>query len=458
MSEYKDFAVKAIEALGSRDNFIHVSKCTRSIRVNYKHKAEVNEELLKKVPGCAGFVNKGHQVQMIIGPGVNEAFEAFLQEAQWDVNNEPVYSEPLEKDDEPHNIRYYLSQFGNFVAPIFFPIIPALVIGGLILAVRNLLVNYFGVSMDSGTAHFMTALFEAGFSFLPVYIGYTTCQQLKLQPIMGMVLGALMIGNTYKSGAITNIFGVPIPQVNYDSSLMPVILGVIFMYYVDKLMEKIIPQVIKFFVKPLAVMIITAPVTLAFLGPIGNTLSTYVAQGVLWFNDKLGFIAQPLLCAAYPYMVMLGVDKALSPIGIQLITEVGYNPVTGPMGFISNLCVGASALAVASTIEDKAQKALISSFGVTGLCGVTEPAMYGALITRPKAFIGTAIGAVCSGLFAGIFGLRTFVQGGCPGLLTFVFFIDNNGGFHYVLIAAIAAVIAIAVSYIATRIILTKEK
>ena len=205
-------------------------------------------------------------------------------------------------------------------------------------------------------------------------------------------------------------------------------------------------------------MVITAPVTLAFLGPIGNTLSAYVAQGVLWFNDKLGFIAQPLLCAAYPYMVMLGVDKALAPIGIQLITEVGYNPVTGPMGFISNLCVGASALAVASTIEDKAQKALISSFGVTGLCGVTEPAMYGALITRPKAFIGTAIGAVCSGLFSGIFGLRTFVQGGCPGLLTFVFFIDNNGGFHYVLIAAIAAAIAIAVSYIATRIILTREK
>ena len=99
MSEYKDFAVKAVEALGTRDNFIHVSKCTRSIRVNYKHKAEVNEQLLKEVPRCAGFVNKGHQVQMIIGPGVNEAFEAFLQEAQWDINNEPVYNEPLEKDD-----------------------------------------------------------------------------------------------------------------------------------------------------------------------------------------------------------------------------------------------------------------------------------------------------------------------------------------------------------------------
>ena len=458
MDELKEFAQQAVKALGGRDNFIHVSKCTRSIRVNYKHKADVNEELLKNLPGCAGFVNKQHQVQLIIGPTVSAAFDAFLEEANWDINNEPVYNEPLEKDDEPKNVKYYLSQFGNFVAPIFFPIIPALVIGGLILAVRNLLVNYFGVSMDSGTAYFMTALFEAGFSFLPVYIGYTTCMQLKLQPIMGMVLGALMIGNTYSSGKIVDIFGIAVPQASYASSIMPVILGVIFMYYVDKLMEKIIPNVLKFFLKPLLVMMVVAPVTLIVLGPIGNFLSSYVAAGVLWFNDKLGFIAQPILSAAYPYMVMLGVDKALSPIGIQLITEVGYNPVTGPMGFISNLCVGATALAIASTKEDKAQKALISSFGVTGLCGVTEPAMYGALISHPQSFIGTAIGAVCAGLFAGIFGLRTFVQGGCPGLLTFVFFIDNNGGFHYVFIALITAAIAIAVSFIATRIILTRKK
>lgn len=458
MNDYQEFAVKAIEALGGRDNFVHVSKCVRSIRVNYKHKALVSEEMLKELPGCAGFVNKQHQVQLIIGPTVNDAFARFLREAQWDVNNEPVYNEPLEEDDQPHNISYYLNKFGNFVAPIFFPIIPALVIGGLILAMRNLLVNYFGVSMDSGTAHFMSAMFEAGFSFLPVYIGYTTCQQLKMQPIMGMVLGALLIGNTYKSGAITDIFGISIPQVSYASTIMPVILGVVFMYYVDKVMDRIIPTAVKFFLKPLLTMIIVGPVTLAFLGPIGNFLSSYVAQGVLWFNDKLGFIAQPILCAAYPYMVMLGVDKALAPIGIQLITEVGYNPVTGPMGFISNICVGATALAIATTIEDKSQKGLISSFGITGLCGVTEPAMYGALISHPKSFIGTAIGAVCAGLFAGICGLRTFVQGGCPGLLTFVFFIDNNGGFHYVFIALITAAIAITVSFIATRIILTRKK
>ena len=157
-------------------------------------------------------------------------------------------------------------------------------------------------------------------------------------------------------------------------------------------------------------------------------------------------------------MVMLGLDKALSPIGIQLIAEVGYNPVTSVMGFVSNLCIGASTLAVAASVSDEEQKGMMSSFGVTALCGVTEPAFYGCLISRPDALRGTAVGAACAGLFAGIFGLRTFVQGGCPGLLTFVFFIDNNGGFHYVIIALITAAIAIAVSFLATKLIMNKNR
>lgn len=226
------------------------------------------------------------------------------------------------------------------------------------------------------------------------------------------------------------------------------------MYYVDKLLDKIIPQILKFFLKPLLVMVIVAPVTLIVLGPIGTILSDYVAQGIMWLYNTIGFIAIPILCAVYPYMVMLGLDKALSPIGIQLITTVGYNPITSVMGYVSNICIGASTLAIASEEKNIAQKGLYNSFGVTALCGVTEPAFYGALIGRPDALKGTAIGAIVSGLFAAIFQLKAFVQGGCPGLLTFVYFIDNNGSLYYVFISIITAIIAIVVSFLATKIII----
>lgn len=459
MEDYKEFAEKTVAGLGGRENFVHVFKCARSIRVNYKHVREIKEECFKEVPGLIGTVNKSHQLQLMVGKEVDAAYEAFLKEADWDPENEPANTEPPEPDEEGvHNIRYYAQQFGNFVAPIFFPIIPALVVGGLILAIRNLLINYFGVSMDSGTAQLMVGLFEAGFTFLPVYLGYSTCLQLKLSPVLGMMLGALLISGTYTSGAITDFMGFAIPQVNYGSSIMPVIFGVIFMYYVDKILGKVIPQILKFFLKPLLTMLIVAPITLMFLGPIGNILSNYVADGILWLYNTVGFIAIPLLCAVYPYMVMLGLDKALSPIGIQLIATVGYNPITAVMGFVSNICIGATTLAVASEEKDVSQKGLYNSLGVTALCGVTEPAFYGALISRPDALKGTAIGALVSGLFAAVFGLRAFVQGGCPGLLTFVFFIDDTGSFQYVIIGLITAVIAIAVSFIATKIILKTKK
>lgn len=459
MNNYEEFAKSAVDALGGRDNFIHVFKCTRSIRMKYKYIRHIDDEKLKNIPGLAGFVHKDHQVQLIIGKDVNEAFEAFIAEANWDPNHEPVNTDPIEPDEEgPHNVKYYAQKFGNFVAPIFFPIIPALVVGGLILAIRNLLVNYFGFSMESGTAQLMNGLFEAGFTFLPVYLGYSTCMQLKLSPVLGMMLGALLISTTYTSGVISDFVGLPIPQVNYGSSIMPVIFGVIFMYYVDQLLDRAIPEILKFFLKPLLTIVIVAPVTLIVLGPIGNILSVYVADGILWLYNTIGFIAIPILCAIYPYMVMLGLDKALSPIGIQLIATVGYNPITAVMGFVSNICIGATTLAVASEERDISQKGLFNSFGITSLCGVTEPAFYGALISRPEALKGTAIGAICAGLFASIFGLRAFVQGGCPGLLTFIFFIDNEGSLKYVMIGIITAIIAIVVSFIATKLLLKKQK
>ena len=126
------------------------------------------------------------------------------------------------------------------------------------------------------------------------------------------------------------------------------------------------------------------------------------------------------------------------------------------MGLVSNLCVGGSALAVDFHIKDKAQKGMISSFGITALCGVTEPAFYGSLIMRPKCLIGTAIGAVCAGLVAGIFGLQNYVVGGCPGLLSFFYFLPADGSTGNIILYFVVSIVAIIVSFLATTIILKK--
>lgn len=165
---------------------------------------------------------------------------------------------------------YYLNKFGNFVAPIFMPVVPAMITGGMILAIKNLLVNYFGMGVDSGTAQLMLMIFDAGFAFLPVYVGYTLASQLKMQPIMGAFLGATLIAPRFATGTVTDFFGIAIPQVSYSSTVIPIVLGVFFMYYVQKVLKKIIPEALTFFLTPLITMIVVVPVTLIVLGPIGN--------------------------------------------------------------------------------------------------------------------------------------------------------------------------------------------
>lgn len=437
---------KMVNSLGGLDNIKDIESGSRGISFKYSNKNLVDYDMLEKE---FYWVEKDEEVEILLKENIKPIYHELLTELDW---------ENIKVKKHKKNAKYYVNSFGNFVAPIFIPIIPALIVGGLILAIRNLLVNYVGVSMDSGASYMMNAIFEAGLSALPIYIGYTTANKLRMQPIMGAMLGFLLIGSTYTSGKITDLFGIIVPQVSYFSSVVPVILGVFLMYYLDRGFEQIIPKSLKFFLKPLLVIMVTVPMTLIILGPIGNTLSGYVASGILWVNDSFGFIAQPLLCMGYPYMVMLGLDKALSPIGIQLIAEVGYNPVTSIMGFVSNICIGASTLAVARSLKDPEKRGMNSSFGITALCGVTEPAFYGCLLLRSEALKGTAIGAGIAGLFAGIFGLRTFVQGGCPGLLTLIFFIDNKGGFYYVMIAVITAIIAIIVSFVATTILIKKRR
>ncbi|WP_238759667.1 PTS transporter subunit EIIC [Klebsiella oxytoca] len=454
MSEYKRMAKLALENLGGIDNIKHLSHCATRLRIEVARINLVDIEKIKKIEGVVGVVLRTTQIQIIIGPKVNDAFNAFKDEYESGVLKNNTKNDSYQKEDEK-KISYYVDKFATFVAPVFMPVVPAMIVGGMILSIRNLLTNYFGMDINSGSANILLSIFLAAFTFLPVYIGYTVAAQLKMQPIMGAFLGALLLTNGINNTPGLDFLGINIPQVEYGSTILPVILGVFFMYYVDKFLKKLIPEFLVYFVKPLLTMIICVPVLLIILGPLGTRASTAIGEFCLWLGDTMGIYSQPLLAAVYPYMVMFGIDKALMAIGINLVATVGYDPVSVTIGFVSNLAIGGSTLAVAAAIKDnKSQKGMISSFGITALCGVTEPAFYGTLISQPKVLIGTAIGAISGGLVSGILGLKAFIAGGCPGLLTFLYFVDKQGDLYYVFIASIVAIVSITVSFFASRVIL----
>ncbi|EOH72813.1 PTS transporter subunit EIIC [Enterococcus malodoratus] len=458
--KFKKMSEQILNNMGGVSNITHVEHCATRLRIHYKSKQEVHEEEIKKIENVVGIVSKTGQLQVIIGPSVHEAYKDFMEVSQFDAKDSDKHSEekPIEETDEKKNFLYYVNKFGNFSAAIFMPVVPALIVGGLILAIKNLLVNYFNVPMESGTALLMTAIFSAGFSFLPVYLGYTTAKRLKIEPVMGAFLGCLLVSQNISGATKLDFIGISIPNIDYNGSILPVIMGVFVMYYIDRLLEKVIPEAIKYFLKPLLTMVLVVPIVLIILGPLGTNLSVYAGNAVMFLMDTVGGIALPFLSALYPYMVMLGFDKALSPIGFAAVESLGYDPVYVVMGFISNLCIGGTALAVATSMKDKGKKGMTYSFAFTALCGVTEPAFYGALISRPKVLIGTAAGAVSAGLVAGVFGLKSYVMGFCPGLLTALFFVEPDGKMGNMILAAIVVLVAVTVSFVVTKIIVAKTE
>lgn len=459
MGKYKELCEKALVAMGGLENISFVTNCATRLRINYISKSKVDEEALKNLPGSAGLVPKpaNKQYQIIIGPNVRDAYYEFLDVSGWKDTGAGApagANDPVDDDAEvKKDILWVMNKFGSFMTPIMMPIVPAMIVGGMILAFRNLLMNYFGVTFDGGAYWLVMAIFNAGFNFLPIYVGWQTAEQLRIKPILGGMLGALLLSSYLPN--VTDVFGIPVYAASYGSTVLPVLLGTIFMAPIYKFFNKHVPEAVSFFLVPILTMIIVAPVTVIVIGPIGQMMSGAIATFALWITEKANVIAQPILSMLYPYMVMIGLDKGLSPIGIELISTLGYNSVTSVMGFVSNIAVGGSTLAVATTIKNNAEKrGMIASFGVTALCGVTEPAFYGGLLTNPIALGGTAIGAAVGGIIAGIVKLRTFVQGGCPGWLTLVFFIDTNGDAKYMMWAVVVAAVTTVTSFVAAKALL----
>jgi PTS system beta-glucosides-specific IIC component len=458
-----------LDNIGGTENIKNIGHCATRLRINVKDNNKVNDDALSSLEGIHGYVFKNGQAQIIIGPDVGKTYNTFMEVSDF----ENIESNSDRKNDEKHGVDtggsggdgqdkkgfvYYIDVVGSFFAELFMPIVPALIAGGIILALNNFMINFFGIQPESGTSEIILAIFNAAFTMLPIYLGFTTARKLNLSPIMGALLGAILVNPAISGVEGLDFLGIPVTTVDYGGSVIPVILGVLFMYLVDKPLEKYIPEFGKYLLKPILTMLIVVPFTLILFGPIGTVFSDYVGQGVLWLMDTVGFIALPILSALYPYMVMLGIDKAMMPIGFQAVETLGFDPITMVMGFISNISVGASALAVSRIVKDEEKKGQHFSSGLTGIFGITEPAFYGALIGRPKALLGTAIGAFSGGLFAGIFSLVSYVMGGAPGLFTILFFLNPDGSAGNIIVAIITFLISVSVSYTATTLLLRREE
>lgn len=445
---YKELANKIIDQVGGEKNVKSLTHCATRLRFNLKDDQKPNEETLKKTPGVMGVVNKGGQYQVIIGSDVGSVYKEIINQTNISSDGE---DEKAEEDK-----RSTFSKVIDTITGIFTPILPAITAAGMLKAVLSLLVVFNVVTPDSQNYQIVDFMADAAFYFLPILLAVSSAQKFKANMFLAMMVGGILLHPTFvamvtaakETGDAIQLFGLPISAVSYSSSVIPIILSVWFMSYVEPIADRISPKAIKFFSKPLITIFVVGTVSLVVLGPIGYLISDAISNGITALESVSPWIVPLLIGTFTPLLVATGTHYGLVPIGINNRMTLGYDTVIYPGMLASNVSQGAAAIGVGIKSKDSTVKQLAYSAGLTGLFGITEPALYGVNLRFKTPLYAAMIGGAVGGLFMGILRVRNF-SGGSPGLLTLPSYIgDDTLSFFY--FACIGAVISIVVTFIAT--------
>ncbi|SFG36258.1 beta-glucoside-specific PTS transporter subunit IIABC [Oribacterium sp. WCC10] len=446
---YRDLAATIIENIGGKENVNQVVHCATRLRFRLKDEAKAKTDVLKKTSGVLSVINAGGQYQVVIGPDVAQVYQEVVDLGGF----EAMAQVP---DDEPKKEQNKLSALLEFIASIFQPIIPPITAGGLIKAVMALLVTLNLLDKTTQTYSLLSAFADAPFYFLPVLLASSAAKRFKCNQFIAMALGGILIYPSFitmvteakAAGTGIAMFGIPITLASYSSSVIPIILGVWFMSYVEKYMNKVSPKAIKFFSVPMVSLVVSGIVTLAVLGPIGTWVGNILAAFFKWLDSTASWAVPTLVGTLSPLLVMTGTHYGLIPIGVNNLATAGFDTVVGPGMLASNVAQGAAGFAVAVRSKNKQTKELAASAGLTGVLGITEPVLYGINLKFVYPLIGAMIGGFTGGLYMGIMKTGRYAAGS-PGLLVLPGYIGGEGMTNFVN-ACIGTGVAIVVSFIAT--------
>ena len=452
--DYESVAKKILQRVGGAENVTGLVHCMTRLRFNLKDESIVDDEAVKKTKGVMGVMKKGGQYQIIIGNDVGYVYEELNKLGKFS-NQVP---KKKENSTEKKNI---LTMLMDTISGIMTPVIPA-IIGAAMIKVLLTLLPMIGVLNTSGdTYQLLTVIGDGAFFFMPVLIAVSASKKFGTNVYYAASIALIMLHPNFISMMTTahdanetiRFLGlIPVTYATYSYSVIPIILAVWSLKYVDKFVDKITPVITKNFLKPMLVVLIEAPIALIILGPLGAICGNVLSDVVYFIHDKLGFIAVGLVAGIYPFVVMAGMHHAFTPIKLGMIATTGYENFICIGELCSNMAQGAASLAVAIKSKNKDFKQIAGSSAFSALlAGITEPALYGVTLRLKRPMLGACIGAVAGGLFGGFFQLKCFGIA-TPAIVTIVQYVEESRPMS-LLIAALTILITVIVAFIATMLI-----
>ena len=467
--DYVSTSKKIVDAVGGAGNIASATNCMTRLRLVLNDESKANDDAVKAIKGVKSVIKQGGQYQVVIGNEVSNLMKEFNKLGNF---SEDAGAKPA-KAEGPIIQRVF-----GFVAGCLTPLLPAMLGTGMAKVVLTLLTTLNVMSSTGPTYVILYSMADSFFYFLPVMLGWSIAKKTGHSVPLYMVIGAALVYpdfisllaggvegipyGTFLGQNCTYLFGfLPVISASYTSSVLPMLLMAPIMGPIEDWADRVSPNVLKAFLKPLLFLMVCTPIVVVVLGPLGTVLGQVLSAITTFMYGTVPWLTVGLLSAAMPFIVMTGMHYALIPLFTNNLATLGYDVIVAVTMFCSNLCQGGASLGVAVKTKDMETKSEGIACGISAIvAGVTEPAMYGINMRFMKPMIGAVAGAGVSGLLAGITGVKGYTMGGSPSIMSLITFIGGNdalGPFHSVIWGAICAVVGLAISFGVTLILFKDE-
>lgn len=447
-----EIAANVLEAVGGKENVLGVQHCMTRLRFKLKDDSIPDDKKVKDLDGVISVVRSAGQYQVVIGQNVGKVYDeiialgGFKAEAALDEKPDTVSPEK-----EKLTVKKALSNAMNYLSGSFVPLIPAFIAAAMFKTITVL----FGPTMlnvlaaESDLYVMADFMYDACFYFLPILLAYTASKKIGANPVLGMMVGAsLLVPKFMNLVGVQDTFMIwgifPAPVANYAQTVLPILISIFFLYYVEKAVYKVIPDILSTTFAPFLTLCIMLPINFCIAAPMGARIGSFLGTALFWFGEHTGALGMAVIAAIYQLLVMTGMHHVIGNLAISVMLEQGVEYCIRPAGSIASWAVFGMALGAFLRMKDKKEKGLALGYFVSCLIGgITEPTLYGIGIKYKRPFIGMLAGGFAGGLYAGIthIGCYAFAS---PGVLSIMAFM--NGGTANTINGAISFVIAMLVS------------
>ena len=434
--------------VGGMENVRNAEHCATRLRLIVNDKSKIDGKAIENIEGVKGQFFAAAQYQIILGTGfVDKVFAEFVRGTNFSgvSNKEEAYAQMS-----------LVQKISRTLGDVFVPIIPVLVATGLFMGLRGA-AQSLGLEFSENVLRMSRILTDTAFAFLPALVCWSTTKRFGGTPVIGIVLGLMLVSpelpNAYAIAGGTaqpipmNIFGIEVPVVGYQGSVLPALVLGIFAAKLQKKLKTIVPDVIDLIVTPFLTLFLSMLLGLLIVGPIMHTLELAIFGAVSAFLSLPFGIGGFVVGGLQQAIVVFGVHHVFNALEVQLLASTGVDPfnaiITGAI-----IAQGGAAAAVAARTQNKKKRALYISSIVPAFLGITEPVIFGINLRLMKPFLYALVGGACAGGLASILHLAGTGMGitVLPGTLLYL---DHL--VPYILVNVVGFAVAFALTYLFFR-------